>query len=153
MPQSSCDVLSYLTKQSWSITGFLTFPGYDHWKHTGNNSNLKLWKTSPVLVYKILYSNSLRGRRELIKFLSNWTPKINTKDTHCTSPPKEGLKNSFHNIHTGKKKEKYLYLINCLKNKIFALCSRLYEILNEEVQKDIHLASVVLTQTEILQDS
>lgn len=130
LPQSLCDVLSYLTKQSWSITAFLTFPVYDNSKCSAHNSKLKLWKTFPVLVYKVLYSKSLRGRRGLIKFLSNWTPKIkiNIIDTHCTAPPhpKRGLKNSFHNIHTGKKKEKHPYLINCLKNKIFVLCSKLH---------------------------
>lgn len=137
MPQSSCDVLSYLTKQSWSITGLLTFPPHDNSKCSVHNNKLKLWKTSPVLVYKILYSKSLRGRRGLIKFLSNWTPKIkiNIKNTDCTAPPhtKRGLKSSFHNIHAGIKKDKHLYLtvlkppiFNHLKNKIFVLCSKLY---------------------------
>lgn len=121
LPQSLCDVLSCLTKQSWSITTFLTFPVYDN---SVLSSQQK--KTSPVLVYKILYSKSLRGRKGLIKFLSNWTPNI--KNTHCTPPPhpKMGLKNSFHNIYTGKKKDKQLYLSNCLKNKIFILCSKLH---------------------------
>lgn len=142
-------MLSYLTKQSWSITGFLTFPGYDHSKCSGNNSKLKLWKTSPVLVYKILYSNSLTGRRALIKLLSNWTPKINIKDTHCTAlpHPKRGLKNSFHNIQTGIRKEKYLHLINCLK-KTQSLHYAANGILNKEAQKEIHLTSVALTQIQ-----
>lgn len=116
LPQRLCDVLSYVTKQSWSITGFLTFPGYDHSKCSAHDSKLKLWKTPPVSVYKIQYANSLRGRRGIIKFLSDWTPKIRTniKNIHCTAPPhpKRGLKNSFYNIHTGIKKDKHLYLIN-----------------------------------------
>lgn len=99
--QSSCDVLSYLTKQSWSITVFPTFPGYDHSK-CSILYTLKLWKTSPILVYKILYCNSLRDRRGQNRFLSNWIPKIkiNIKNTQCTAPlhPKQALKNPVSTI-------------------------------------------------------
>lgn len=90
LPQNSWDVLAELLNQTY------------HWGHYGSPSDHSTQvitqnaQISSLLVYKILYCNSLWKRRGLMKCLSNLISKLKTniKNSHCSAPlyPRRGLK-------------------------------------------------------------